>query len=281
MKLRLRGTRVRLDGFRYRYKEAVDESDIMNGNFEESSVNLKERLASKAIEIGNDFVSTESLDDFHHFTLPGLPQLRLDGSPMFSGETGDNNNNPTVVKKLNHNASERDRRRKINSLYSTLRSLLPPSEQMRRLSIPTTVSRMLKYIPELEAQVEALVQKKEQVLSSISRQDADRQQQSKRKLLEGFKSEPPFTVSVSKVSETEIVIQISTLGASSRTPPLSTILLGLEDDGLFLTDASYFESFGGRVFYNFNFQVERTYNLEAVVAVLNEKLLSLFGRRKL
>lgn len=30
-----------------------------------------------------------------------------------------------VVKKLNHNASERDRRKKINSLISSLRSLLP------------------------------------------------------------------------------------------------------------------------------------------------------------
>ncbi|GMI79627.1 basic helix-loop-helix 38, OBP3-RESPONSIVE GENE 3 [Hibiscus trionum] len=231
-------------------------------------------------QISNGFFSTESLDDFHHFTLPDLPQLHLDGSPMFSGDTGDDDNNPTVVKKLNHNASERDRRRKINSLYSTLRSLLPPSEQMKRLSIPTTVSRMLKYIPELEAEVQTLVQKKEQILSSIPKQDVDRQQQSKRKILEGFKSDSPFTVSVSKVSETEIAIQISTLGVSSRTPPLSTILLGLEDDGMFLTDASCFESFGGRVFYNLNFQVERTYNSEAAVAVLNEKLLSLFGRRK-
>ncbi|KAK3440964.1 hypothetical protein EUGRSUZ_B01225 [Eucalyptus grandis] len=36
----------------------------------------------------------------------------------------------TMVKKLNHNASERDRRKKMNSLYSTLRSLLPAADQM-------------------------------------------------------------------------------------------------------------------------------------------------------
>lgn len=34
----------------------------------------------------------------------------------------------TAVKKLNHNASERDRRKKINHLYSALRALLPASD---------------------------------------------------------------------------------------------------------------------------------------------------------
>lgn len=36
----------------------------------------------------------------------------------------------TMVKKLNHNATERDRRKKISSLFSSLRSLLPASDQM-------------------------------------------------------------------------------------------------------------------------------------------------------
>ncbi|KAE8681912.1 hypothetical protein F3Y22_tig00111298pilonHSYRG00069 [Hibiscus syriacus] len=52
-RMRLRGTQAQLDAFRYRYKKAVDESDIMNRNFEEASANLKERLASKAIEVLN------------------------------------------------------------------------------------------------------------------------------------------------------------------------------------------------------------------------------------
>lgn len=34
-----------------------------------------------------------------------------------------------MAKKLHHNASERDRRKKINTLYSSLRSMLPLSEQ--------------------------------------------------------------------------------------------------------------------------------------------------------
>ncbi|KAJ7972130.1 Transcription factor ORG2 [Quillaja saponaria] len=48
-----------------------------------------------------------------------------------------------VKMKLNHNASERDRRKK------------------KKLSIPATVSRaLLKYLPELQQQVEELINKK-------------------------------------------------------------------------------------------------------------------------
>lgn len=36
---------------------------------------------------------------------------------------------PSNLKKMNHNANERDRRKKLNSLYTTLRSLLPVSDQ--------------------------------------------------------------------------------------------------------------------------------------------------------
>lgn len=53
-----------------------------------------------------------------------------------SNDTNSNSNNDqeevrgTVLeKKLNHNASERDRRRKLNALYSSLRALLPLSDQ--------------------------------------------------------------------------------------------------------------------------------------------------------
>ncbi|MBA0755305.1 hypothetical protein Gogos_019893, partial [Gossypium gossypioides] len=117
---------------------------------------------------------------------------------------------------------------------------------------------MLKYIPELQSQVEILLQKKQQILSTICKQDdhdlSNQHHQNKTKLSDGFKVSP-FTVSGTKVSDTEVTIQISTFGPTSQgIPPLSPILHGLEEDGIFLTDASCFESFGGRVFYNLNFQ---------------------------
>ncbi|EOY08979.1 PREDICTED: transcription factor ORG2 isoform X2 [Theobroma cacao] len=206
---------------------------------------------------------TEIFEDLLRFTST-LPPIQLDRSPSCSGDSG---NNPIVLKKLNHNARERDRRKKINSLYTSLRSLLPLSEQTR-LSIPATISRVLKYIPELQAHVERLVQKKEEILSRQEEFSCD--QENKRK---GSSS---FAISVSRVSEREVVVQISTFRAFET--PLSHVLFNLEEDGLFLTEASCFESFGGRVFYNLHFQVERTYNLEGVV--LNEKLLSLYEKRK-
>ncbi|KAI3830225.1 hypothetical protein L1987_04359 [Smallanthus sonchifolius] len=44
------------------------------------------------------------------------------------GAANGNNDDPMkVAKKLNHNASERDRRKRVNELYSFLRSLLPMS----------------------------------------------------------------------------------------------------------------------------------------------------------
>ena len=46
-----------------------------------------------------------------------------------SSEGNGIDNNPVVKKKLNHNASERDRRKKINSLFASLRSCLPTSDQ--------------------------------------------------------------------------------------------------------------------------------------------------------
>ena len=136
----------------------------------------------------------------------------------------------------------------------------------KRLSIPATISRVVKYIPELQAQVERLVQKKKEILSRISRQDEFAHQQNKRRL-DRLKTSP-FTISVSRISETEVVIQISTFRASQI--PLSAILLNLEEDGLFLTDASFFESFGGKVFYNLNFQVRfsnLTFRLQLILLV--------------
>lgn len=110
---------------------------------------------------------------------------------------------------------------------------------------------MLKYIPELQGQVERLVQKKEEIMSRISRQDLFVDQVNKRKL-DKLKTSS-FAVSASRVNETEVVIQISTPRPSQTL--LSAILLCLEEDGLLLTDASCFESFGARIFYSLNFLV--------------------------
>ncbi|GAV72551.1 LOW QUALITY PROTEIN: Kinesin domain-containing protein [Cephalotus follicularis] len=53
LRMRLRGTQAQLDAFRYRYNQAVAESDMMNRKYEEASMSLKDRLASKGIEVLN------------------------------------------------------------------------------------------------------------------------------------------------------------------------------------------------------------------------------------
>ncbi|KAK7344962.1 hypothetical protein VNO77_15265 [Canavalia gladiata] len=53
LRLRLRGTQAKLDAFRSRYKEAIDESVLMNKKYEEAARKLKDQLASKGIEVLN------------------------------------------------------------------------------------------------------------------------------------------------------------------------------------------------------------------------------------
>ncbi|KAF5821256.1 putative transcription factor bHLH family [Helianthus annuus] len=59
--------------------------------------------------------------------------------------------NMMVEKKLNHNASERDRRKRVNELYAFLRSLLPISSDQKVLiyCIYETFRSLLEYITKL------------------------------------------------------------------------------------------------------------------------------------
>ncbi|KEH41325.1 transcription factor ORG2-like protein [Medicago truncatula] len=178
----------------------------------------------------------------------------------------------SMVKKLVHNASERDRRKKINNLYSSLRSLLPVFDQMK-LSIPATISRVLKYIPELQNQVEGLIKRKDEILLRLSPQVEEfiLSKESQRKK-HSYNS--GFVVSISRLNDSEITIQISCY--TVQKIPLSEILICLENDGLLLLNVSSSKTFGGRVFYNLHFQVDKTQILES--HILNEKLLSIMEK---
>lgn len=121
----------------------------------------------------------------------------------------------------------------------------------KKMSIPATVSRVLKYIPELQQQVKALSKKKEDLLWRISRQgDAVVNKESQRKILHHNSS---FVVSTSKLNDCEVVVHISSYEVHKA--PLSEILDCLENNGLLLLNSSSSETFGGRVFYNLHFQV--------------------------
>lgn len=121
----------------------------------------------------------------------------------------------------------------------------------KKLSIPATVSHVLKYIPELQAQVKSLMKKKEEILARISKQEIETgfQQQQRTNDIGSSLS----TVSASWLSDREVVIQLSTFKVQNSK--LCEVLLNLEDDGFHLLNATSFESFGERVIYNLHLQV--------------------------
>ncbi|KAL0772591.1 hypothetical protein Bca101_037742 [Brassica carinata] len=120
--------------------------------------------------------------------------------------------NPVVTKKLKHNASERDRQKKINSLFSSLRSCLPASDQ--------------SYIPELQEEVKKLIQKKEELLVRVSGQrDIEHHVKQQPKVVVRYVS----TVSVTRLGDNEVMVQISSSKIHSFW--ISNVLSGLEEDG--------------------------------------------------
>uniref|UniRef100_A0A0A0L0Z2 BHLH domain-containing protein n=1 Tax=Cucumis sativus TaxID=3659 RepID=A0A0A0L0Z2_CUCSA len=157
-----------------------------------------------------------------------------------------------MAKKLSHNASERDRRKKINSLYSSLRALLPSSDQMKKLSNPATISRILSYIPELQQQVEEQMRKKEELMAAMVGQEVKNDEEKKMK---SAVSSSSSIISASRLSRHEMAIQISTDINGGQRNYLSEILICLEEEGLLLLNASSFESFDGKIFHNLHLQI--------------------------
>ncbi|MED6193169.1 hypothetical protein PIB30_016666 [Stylosanthes scabra] len=204
-------------------------------------------------------------EEVSHFNTQDFPILHQQLSSSSS-----------MAKKLNHNASERHRRKRINALYSSLRSLLPLSDQMKKMSIPATISRVLKYIPELQQQVEDLIKKKEDLLLRISQQGAA--VNNKKESVKKGKGD--FLVSSSRLSQSEVSIQIiSSPYDGIHKCPLSEILVCLENQyGLELLNASSFDTLGGRLFYNLVFQMEKSGALDS--EIVRDKILSICDKHQ-
>lgn len=132
----------------------------------------------------------------------------------------------------------------------------------KKLSVPATVSRVLKYIPELQEQVEGLLQKKEELLSKLSRHGdlSHQEKQNKNTALTSCSA-----VSASRLNDREVIIQMTTY--KSHKLSLTEILVYLEENGLLLLNASSFESFGGRVFHSLHFQVSFAYTFAHLIWV--------------
>ncbi|KAF3442137.1 hypothetical protein FNV43_RR16053 [Rhamnella rubrinervis] len=220
-----------------------------------------------------DYCTEATSDSFPQLPPSPEPFERSTSTPSTANISSD----LTMVKKLNHNASERDRRKKINQLYSSLRALLPSADHtlQKKLSIPATISRVLKYVPELQQQVEGLVRKKEELMSRMTRLQGNLVSQEKQIKSTARTRSSLSWVSANQLNDREVAIQISTSKVNNN--PISEILLHLEEDGLSILNASSFESFQGKVFHCLHLQVER-FSMEC--EMLGEKLMSLYEKRE-
>ncbi|XP_015695873.1 protein IRON-RELATED TRANSCRIPTION FACTOR 2-like [Oryza brachyantha] len=190
-------------------------------------------------------------DDFHELSAPAANAAMSSG--YCSGGSGSH-------RKLSHNAYERDRRKQLNELYSSLRALLPDADHTKKLSIPTTVSRVLKYIPELQKQVENLERKKKELTMN---NPSCKQGLLGSQMSESALSTAPI-VSATCIDDMEIMVQISFLSnVAGSILPLSKCIKVLENEGLHLISSSTSSAFGNRTFYSLHLQrSEGTINQE-------------------
>jgi hypothetical protein len=167
------------------------------------------------------------------------PHLGLDDIQAApANNAGTSSGGSSSHRKISHNAYERDRRKQLNELYSSLRSLLPDTDHSKKLSIPITVTKVLKYIPELQKQVDALEKKKE-LLTGAS---------CKPGVLTMKENTAPI-VSVTCFDDTGIMVQVSQLSSMVGALPMSKCIKVLENEGIRLVSSST-SAFQNRTFYS-------------------------------
>ncbi|KAH9330626.1 hypothetical protein KI387_002734, partial [Taxus chinensis] len=173
------------------------------------------------------------------------------------GLVGNSEMNPWCIKKLSHNANERKRRKKLNAVYAQLRALLPNPNPMRKPSIPNTVSRVLKYIPELRTEIEKLYRQRDRLLFfnrnseslvvTTKFKPASRQHSHDHGLMCS-----PTVISVNRAAfkSRELIV---TIDACTTAFVLSSLFVLIENEGLEVLDNSSFVS-RNRVYHIFHLQ---------------------------
>ncbi|TVU39698.1 hypothetical protein EJB05_13131, partial [Eragrostis curvula] len=175
-------------------------------------------------------------DDINELSAPVVKDASLGGNSLGGSSS---------LKKLSHNAYERARRKELNELYSSLRSLLPDASHTKKQSIPSTVSRALKYISELQKQVDILERRKKELTTANCKPG----------VLNKTDSITPV-VSVSCPNDTETIVAVNLLSdVAAAALPLSDCIKVLEDEGLHLISSSTYSTTQNRTFYSLHLQV--------------------------
>ncbi|KAL5854620.1 hypothetical protein ACOSQ4_004422 [Xanthoceras sorbifolium] len=140
-----------------------------------------------------------------------------------------------ISKKQEHNAKEKLRRMKLNATYLALGALLPDHRRTkkRRSTAPGLIDRALEYIPELEKEIEDQTLRKNNLHSTIEKQNLKEIPQ-----LSYHKLQAP-TVSLHEVAKGEVIIQIICIDQKDReTRVFSNLLQNVEAQGMSILSAS-------------------------------------------
>ncbi|CAM0885075.1 unnamed protein product [Alopecurus aequalis] len=207
----------------------------------------------------NPFASSISLLEADFFSGAGDHQqspgfdLHHDGIPAMAPaakNTGTSSGGDGSHRKICNRASERDRRKQLNGLYSSLGSLLPDTDHTKKLSSAITVTRALKYIPELQKEVDTLEKKKELARANCKLS------------LDSMSDSTAPIVSATCLDDWDIMVQVSLLSTMVVALPMSKCIKLLENEGLRLISAST-TAFQNRAFYSLHLQrTQQTVNTD-------------------
>jgi hypothetical protein len=118
------------------------------------------------------------------------------------------------------------------------------------MSIPVTVSRVLKYIPELQKHVVKMTKKKEQLLLKGYKWQEHNSSALKDRCIDSL------VVTATCLADKEIMVNICILSKRANKTPLFKYLEILEGEGLKLINASTLSTpLEERIFYNLHFKV--------------------------
>ncbi|KAH6826653.1 hypothetical protein C2S53_017032, partial [Perilla frutescens var. hirtella] len=162
---------------------------------------------------------------------------------------------PSGLKKLDHNAKERIRRMKLNASFLALRALLPDSRRSKKKwSAPAIVDKVLKYIPEMENEIEALRCKMENMQS----------QAKSKKITADENSSAEFnmpTISLNRVNKEEAIIQVC-MGREDESR-FTNLLQSVEDEAICIRSASALDISETRICYHLHIQNNNSTTSEA------------------
>lgn len=179
-------------------------------------------------------------------------------------------------KKLWHNANERDRRKKLNALYSQLQLLIPNINTKGKLYNPTVVCGALNYIPQLLSQIKELRRQRDELLTTkrISESSifnvAGAECHTDLFQYSAHRNSPVITVN--RGFGRSLAISINTCNVSGLV--FSTLLLLLEQEGMEVLNASKFVA-GENLCYTLHLQMTAG-RCNFDTAVLRNKIMFLW-----